>query len=64
MANPFKRLDWNVFNVLFVAGLLGVVAVLPYMLDVLPNFPIDQTATPDLPVAVIVTAWKRRWRDT
>ena len=54
MANPFKSLDWNVFLVLFVAGLLGVVAVLPYALDVVRDLPIDQTAARDLPMVVIV----------
>jgi hypothetical protein len=30
-----KSVNWNVFIVLLAAGLLGVVAILPYMIDLL-----------------------------
>src|SRR5512134_3068632 len=54
MANPFKSIDRNVFFVLLVAGLLGVVAVLPYVFDLLGSLPIDQTARTDMPMTLVV----------
>lgn len=55
MVKLFKSINWNVFVVLLVAGLLDVVAVLPYMTDLLESLPIDRAAPPDIPLPLIVT---------
>jgi hypothetical protein len=50
----FVSINWKIFILLLAAGLLGVVAVLPYMVDVLGSLPIDQSALPDIPMALVV----------
>jgi hypothetical protein len=35
MSQAIKRIDWKVFGILLGMGLLGVVAILPYMIDLL-----------------------------
>jgi len=54
MLKLLKTVNWRVFSILFVAGLLGVIAVLPYMFDLLVTLPIGQGAAPDLPLPVVV----------
>jgi membrane protease YdiL (CAAX protease family) len=51
LPRPFK---WRVFVVLFVAGMLGVVAILPFAVDLLASLPVDQTAS-DMPMPLVVT---------
>lgn len=53
MIKVLKRINWKVFAILLVAGLLGVVAVLPYMMDLFGNLPSDQ-ATPEIPLPLLV----------
>jgi membrane protease YdiL (CAAX protease family) len=50
-----KTIDRKIFAVLFVAGLVGVIAVLPYMADLLGTVSIGQAPVPDMPWALIVT---------
>lgn len=49
-----KPIDWKVFAILLVAGLIGVVAVLPYIADMVGSLPLDQTAVPDIPLPLVV----------
>lgn len=49
-----KRINWKVFVILLVGGLLGVVAVLPYMVDLLGSLSIGQPAGPDIPLPLFV----------
>ena len=54
MARPSTRINGPVFVMLFAAGMLGVVAVLPYLFDLLGSPAIARTAT-DLPMPLVVT---------
>ena len=49
-----KAVNWKVFLVLFVAGLLGVVAILPFAVDLLPALAVDRQAVPEIPWPLIV----------
>ena len=51
MPRPFNR---RVFVVLFVAGMLGVVAILPFAVDLIASMPVDKTAS-DMPMPLVVT---------
>ena len=53
MAGLLKRIDGAVFVRLLAAGMLGVVAVLPYLFDLLGSLAVDRTATP-LPIPVVI----------
>jgi membrane protease YdiL (CAAX protease family) len=54
MLNLLKTVNWRIFFILFVAGLLGVIAVLPFTFDLLGSLPITQGAAPDLPLPAVV----------
>jgi len=49
-----RRIHGKVFAVLFAGGLLGVLAVLPYMLDLLGNLPVERGAGPDISLPLLV----------
>jgi membrane protease YdiL (CAAX protease family) len=49
-----EAIDWKIFAVLFAAGLLGVVAVLPYVFDLLGAVPAFQTQTAEMPLPLVV----------
>jgi len=51
LPRPFKR---RVFVLLFVAGMLGVIAVLPFAVDLLGSLAIDRTAS-DMPMPLVLT---------
>src|SRR5688572_29366544 len=51
LPRPFNR---RVFVLLFVAGMCGVVALLPFAVDLLASLPVDQTAS-DMPMPLVVT---------
>lgn len=53
MARPFKSINGAVFVMLLAAGMLGVVAVLPFLFDLLGSMAIDRTA-PELPMPLVV----------
>jgi hypothetical protein len=46
--------NWKAFGVLWVAGLLGVVAVLPYMMELVGSSTFGQAATPDIPMPLVL----------
>lgn len=47
---PFlKEINWRIFGILLGAGLAGVVAVLPYVADMVGSLPFDEAAVPDMP---------------
>jgi hypothetical protein len=50
-----QRINWKVFTILLMAGLLGVVAVLPFKLDLLGSRTIGQAAVPDIPLPLVIT---------
>lgn len=54
MIQTLKKVDWKVFAVLLGAGLLGVVAVLPYVMDLLGASMADRGSAPDLPFPLVV----------
>src|SRR5687768_16536558 len=54
MLQVLKRINWKTFTILLVAGLLGVIAVMPYLFDLLEGLPIAQDA-PDIPLPLVVT---------
>jgi membrane protease YdiL (CAAX protease family) len=49
-----KTINWKLFAVLFAAGLLGVLAVLPYATELLTALPIGQAAVPEIPWSLVV----------
>lgn len=49
-----KRVNWRIFAALLAAGLLGVIAVLPYMLDLLENQAAGNAAAPAVPLPLMV----------
>ena len=53
MARPFKSINGAVFVMLLAAGMLGVVAVLPFLFDLLGSMAIDRTAS-ELPMPLVV----------
>lgn len=48
-------LNWKAFAVLLVAGLLGVVAVLPFVMDLVGSNTFGQVAAPDIPMPLVLT---------
>lgn len=52
MLQALKTVNWRVFLILFAAGLLGVIAILPFAVDLLGDLPIRQGAGMPLPVVV------------
>jgi membrane protease YdiL (CAAX protease family) len=54
MIKVLKSVNWNVFIVLLAAGLLGVVAILPYMIDLLGSRIIGQAPVSDIPLPLVV----------
>jgi membrane protease YdiL (CAAX protease family) len=54
MIKALKRINWKVFAILFVAGLLGVVAVLPFMVDLLGSLPISEAGVASIPLPLVV----------
>jgi membrane protease YdiL (CAAX protease family) len=56
MIRALTQIDWKVFAVLLAAGLLGVLAVLPFMVDLLGSLPIGEAgvARIGLPLVVIL----------
>lgn len=55
MFQVLKRINWKIFAILLVAGLLGVVAILPYMIDLLGSSIIGHAPVPDIPLPLVVT---------
>jgi Type II CAAX prenyl endopeptidase Rce1-like len=49
-----KKIDWRVFAVLLGAGLLGVLAILPYVMDLLGTSMLDRGSAPDIPFPLVV----------
>jgi hypothetical protein len=47
--------NWKAFAVLLGAGLLGVVAVLPYVRDLVDSSIFGQVAASDLPMPLVLT---------
>jgi membrane protease YdiL (CAAX protease family) len=54
MTNLLKTLNWKAFLILFGAGLLGVVALLPYAVDLLRSSTLRDTAPPQISVVLLV----------
>ena len=54
MIQALKKIDWKLFAVLLGAGLLGVVAIIPYVMDLLGTRMIDRGSSPDLPLPLVV----------
>jgi membrane protease YdiL (CAAX protease family) len=49
-----KRINWRIFAILLVAGLLGVLAVLPFTLDLIDSPAFGETPASDIPLPFIV----------
>jgi hypothetical protein len=47
--------NWKAFGVLLVAGLLGVVAILPYMMELVGSSIFGRVAAPDVPMPLVLT---------
>lgn len=55
MRRLLAGVNWKAFAVLLVAGLLGVVAVLPYMMELLGSSIFGRVAASDLPMPLVLT---------
>src|SRR5688572_30403549 len=55
MRRVLTGVNWKAFAVLLASGLLGVVAVLPYMLELLESNLFGQAAETDLPMPLVLT---------
>jgi Type II CAAX prenyl endopeptidase Rce1-like len=47
--------NWKAFGVLWVAGLIGVIAVLPYIMELVGSGIFSQAAAPDMPMPLVLT---------
>lgn len=54
MTHVLKKINWKIFVILLVAGLLGVVAVLPYMVDLLGSGIMSDAPASEIPLALVV----------
>ncbi len=54
MIQALKTINWKAFALLLVAGLVGVLAVLPFVLDLLGSSAFGQTPAPAMPVPLLV----------
>ena len=55
MRRLLAGVNWKAFGVLLVAGLLGVVAILPFMMELVGGGIFSRAAAPDLPMPLILT---------
>lgn len=49
-----KRINWRIFAILLAAGLLGVLAITPLMLDLIESRAFGQTPVPDIPLPLVI----------
>ena len=54
MIAPLKGINWNVFALMLVGGLLGVLAVLPYAAEIIENLSIPEARNSSLPFPLVV----------
>jgi membrane protease YdiL (CAAX protease family) len=54
MIQVHKRIDWKVFTILLVAGLIGVIAILPYMFDLLRSGVFEHAPASEIPLGLVV----------
>lgn len=54
MIRMLKRINWRIFGILLVAGLIGVPAVLPLMLELIGSRAFGQTPVPDISLPFVV----------
>jgi membrane protease YdiL (CAAX protease family) len=54
MSQVLRRINWKIFAILLVAGLLGVLAVLPFMLDLVGSRVLGQAPVPDVPFPLVI----------
>ena len=52
MTHAIKRVDWRVFFVLLGIGLLGIVGILPYLVDLLSSGILKNAGSPQIPLAL------------
>ena len=55
MRRLLAGVNWKAFAVLLVAGLLGVVAVLPYMMELVGSGIFGQAPAPGIPMLLVFT---------
>jgi membrane protease YdiL (CAAX protease family) len=54
MIQALRETNWRIFTLLFVAGLVGVLAILPMMAEVIGTFSPDPEAASEMPFPLIV----------
>jgi hypothetical protein len=54
MSQAIKRIDWRVFGILLGVGLLGILAILPYIIDLLQSSIMTRIPSSDLPLALVI----------
>lgn len=54
MLQRLKSVNWRIFWILFAAGLLGVIAILPYMADLVGTISIEKGEVGEMPLPLIV----------
>lgn len=50
-----KRINWKIFALLLVAGLLGVLGVLPFTFDLIGSHAFSQVPAPTIPMPLVIT---------
>ena len=55
MRRLLAGVNWRAFAVLLVAGLLGVVAILPYLMELVGSSIFGRVAAPDIPIPLVLT---------
>ena len=53
MTSILKKVNWKVYVILLVAGLLGVVAVLPYAFELVGSGIMKDAPAPEIPFVLI-----------
>jgi len=54
MTHVINRINWKTFAILLAAGLLGVVALLPYMVDLLGSSVMRNAPSSEIPLVLVV----------
>ena len=55
MRRLLTGVNWRAFAALLLAGLLGVAAVLPYVMELVGSGIFGQAAAPDVPMPLVLT---------
>jgi hypothetical protein len=55
MSLGHKNYDWKIFRILYGAALLGVIAIMPYLMTLIETLPVDKPIPFSLPVLLLLS---------